>query len=226
MEDWTRSLPPPNTDSRPFFESLGEDKATLKLVAKDGTETSAEFSYTWLKNAHPVFAAHFYQDEFGEYEYTLLTECLRSGQNLAGCVKGDHYDFEEQDDVPNNMLVHAEMFSLGHAYDIPELYIRAQQHFACYLPAACYAGPESLPSNFISAIRFIYDQEQQSSSVREQLAAYCLSHFKNNLSDHEGFKELVMEIPQFVKDLCRENFKRDFQDDCKFFRAHQFKHIG
>jgi hypothetical protein len=127
----------------------------------------------------------------------------------------DSYDFMRPSQ-PADMLVHAEMYSLGITYDIDQLRNQAHLEVLSYLPATNNGGPHPLPSNFFAAIRFIYGQEAHTPCLKDQVIAYCLSHFRANLLAHPAFKELVLDIPQLVTDLCRENFNRGFQDDCEF----------
>ncbi len=200
-----------------------EGNATLKAVLDSGEVCHISdiiCAYKFLDSCPLLFHAFEYGN--GTRHYASITAPSRSAliSLVRYCYTGNYLP-PDADYEPILLLPHVEIYKMATDFDVPALQLlsnanfTSQTEFCCCLPYP--------PQDLLETIRFIYkhyaDQKsRQQHNMVDSLLNYCISQFTyHNLGQNMGFLEVISNIPDFHRDLCRTNIKRNFEDDCKSF---------
>ncbi|KAF1959544.1 hypothetical protein CC80DRAFT_406159 [Byssothecium circinans] len=127
-------------------------------------------------------------------------------------------DYLPQDER-GSLINHAEVFKIAVDFDLPPLQVQAYVNFSAGTEyACCFVTP---PPELCQTIRFVYEhlassQSRQEQSLLDTLLHYCISMLSyQGLYKHAEFRQVILDLPAFHKDLCRQSMQRNFEDDGK-----------
>jgi len=120
------------------------------------------------------------------------------------------------ENAPTSLLLHCQMFHLGHVYDLSDLRTQAyvnvlrQCEFGC-----CTAHP---PVDLAEAVALVYQPDLQlrksypnlSDAIVDYTVACFLPH---HFASDPDLRRLIVEYPEFLQDISRQNFLREFRDE-------------
>lgn len=111
-------------------------------------------------------------------------------------------DSTDSDQNPANLLLHIQMYELGHVYDVQGLKSQAylevvrQCDLACSYPAA--------PVDLCIATRYIYERLSTHKDVIDAIVDYCVECFwPHRLGDNNDFRRLLHELRPFYYHICK-----------------------
>lgn len=198
-----------------FLVNGDDATATLVVLLPDGTVTHiSPVSPLRILDRCPLL---YHALEFGEHATRQANIEATSRYAIVSLLRyiytGEYFpDYEL-----TFLLNHVETFNIADNYDMPDLQLKAyanlsrQTEFSCSLKEA--------PVTLCHSIRFIYAypasfQSERGRSLLDTLLNYCLAVFTyQGLGDRPDFRQLVFDLPDFHKDLCRTSMLRDFLDE-------------
>jgi hypothetical protein len=196
-----------------LFCYRGYEPAMMEVISSDTREEIVYLDYGSMKTTFPRLAADFQTDPvMGGAKLILLTKSVCTGISLGRHVMTGSYYVKDHDEM-YDLLVHVELYYLAVKYDMTNLLNEARMQVELRTPAVGVI--RELPYNLFSSISLIYEYEPLLDHLKGSVLLFCITHFKEYLSQNADFKELLQENPRIVIDLCATSFHRNFMDNCK-----------
>jgi len=198
----------------------GQLKATLKVVLPDGDvcHLSDRINTFMFLDTCPLLYIAFEDCPYSRLQASVeATSKIAVVSLLRYCYTGTYLP-PDAESGPVSLLPHVETYKIAEDFDMTGLQRMAQGNLACQVELALYQPFP--PEDLFDTIRFVYRhysslQVGQHHCLLSTLLSYCVSVFgKHNFEQHVGFRELATDLPKFSQDLCLENMRREFEDEC------------
>jgi len=204
-------------DELAFLAHGSSTAATLQVLLPDGTASR-------IANVDPLLILDkcpllYHALEFGEYGHRQANIEGTSRYAVISLLRYIYTGEYLAENEPSFLLNHAETFKIAENYHMPELQVSAYVNFSRQTEFSC--SLKEPPVLLCQTVRFIYEhlsssQSRQEQSLLDTLLHYCLAVFKyQGLGERSDFRQVVFDLPEFHRDLCRTSMQRDFLDDGK-----------
>lgn len=218
----SRSRTPPSEMS--FLESNPGDATVTYLGHGGKAQSIARISVQAIAQSCPLLATAFESRTSGpQLHLEILNEAtalpflrfLYTGSYAVDVETGDVYE-----DVPTSLLLHCQLYHLGHLYDLDALMKQANVNIIRQCEFAC-SSPDK-PIHLSMAIEYAYEHLRGHASVLDTIISYCVSCFLvHRLAEDAEFKLIAFELRAFHQALCRESMDRQFENESSFDKPSQ-----
>ncbi|CAE7217471.1 hypothetical protein CFE70_010176 [Pyrenophora teres f. teres 0-1] len=194
--------------------------ATLKVVLAGGhvCHLSDRINTFMFVESCPLLYIAFEDCPHGRLQASIeATSTTAVISLLRYCYTRTYFHADPEFD-PISLLPDVETYKIAEDFDVDKLRRMAQGSLSCKMEMAMYQHVP--PQDLFDTIRFVYRHYTSLKVGKDHwlistFLSYCISVFAQYDLEHDpDFRKLVDELPKFRQDLCLENMRREFGDEC------------
>jgi hypothetical protein len=166
-----------------------------------------------FEDRSPLLAAAFESSSAGLRLHLDTLSVETAVPFLRYLYTGSYAASGDWEDVPTSVLLHCQMYWLGHLYDLPELKSQGYVNFLRQFEFACSSPLK--PIDLCKAVNFAYKKLSGHDNISEAIVHYCVTCCLNHrLHKDDGFKYLASNMRAFHQDLVKVCRDRGYKDEC------------
>ncbi|KAI2478235.1 hypothetical protein Ptr902_10430 [Pyrenophora tritici-repentis] len=195
-------------------------EATLKVALPGGQvcHISDRINTFMFVEFCPLLYIAFEDCPYGRLQASIEATSTTAAISLLRYCYTRTYFHPDPEFEPIALLPDVETYKIAEDFDVDQLRRMAQGSLSSNLEMAMYQHVP--PQDLFDTIRFVYHHYTSVNVGRDHwllstLLNYCISVFAQYDLEHDPeFRMLLEELPKFRQDLCVENMRRGFGDEC------------